>query len=230
MPDLCQLTVTEARVILIAATTLSPVFEERLTTDPTLGAKTLAAWTKLVKSARDRVAAYVRRLGEARDALNCALNAVDPSKLTADVSISKPLNSDESPKLNLDDIEHACHEWKAQLGKSWIDDDERIHLNGNGMLELVIIARAAQAVRVARCDVLRGDYEQDVHDALARVLDAAVLAPSLPKVPVGPSAPGVISRPIIQVEHEPSYLLLACRKYAPSLHPSFRVAGIPVPV
>jgi len=40
-------------------------------------------------------------------------------------------------------------------------------------LALIAIARAAQAVRVARRDGLRGDHEQDVHEVLARALDAA---------------------------------------------------------
>ena len=40
-------------------------------------------------------------------------------------------------------------------------------------LALIAIVRAAQAVRIARRDGLRGDYEQDVHEALTRALDAA---------------------------------------------------------
>lgn len=41
------------------------------------------------------------------------------------------------------------------------------------VLSLIAIARAAQGVRIARRDGLRGDHEQDVHEALARELDAA---------------------------------------------------------
>lgn len=40
-------------------------------------------------------------------------------------------------------------------------------------LALIAIVRAAQAVRIARRDGLRGDHEQDVHEALTRALDAA---------------------------------------------------------
>ena len=41
------------------------------------------------------------------------------------------------------------------------------------VLALIAIVRAAQAVRIAHRDGLRGDYEQDVHEELARALDAA---------------------------------------------------------
>jgi hypothetical protein len=40
-------------------------------------------------------------------------------------------------------------------------------------LAFIAIVRAAQDVRVARRDGLRGDHEQDLHESLAQALDAA---------------------------------------------------------
>lgn len=72
--------------------------------------------------------------------------------------------------LDINRIERACREWKLRG-----EDDARLHLNGDAMLSLVAIARAAKAVRDARRDSLRGDYDQDVHADLARALNDAGL-------------------------------------------------------
>jgi len=64
MADLCALTVSEARAILIADDALALSFAAREECGKTFGIEELNAWIKLVESAEARIAAY-----EGNDAL-----------------------------------------------------------------------------------------------------------------------------------------------------------------
>lgn len=58
MADLCPLTLAEARSILIADDALALSYVAREECGKTLGIEELDAWTKLVESARARIAGY----------------------------------------------------------------------------------------------------------------------------------------------------------------------------
>ena len=59
MKSLTPLTVPEARAILVADEALDATYEARLNVGQTLGSEEADAWINLVKSAHDRIAAYV---------------------------------------------------------------------------------------------------------------------------------------------------------------------------
>jgi hypothetical protein len=73
-------------------------------------------------------------------------------------------------KIDLDDLERRAQTANA----NWLLESIAAPLPQE-TLALVMIARAAQALRIARRDGLCGDYEQDMREALAQALDAAGL-------------------------------------------------------
>lgn len=82
--------------------------------------------------------------------------------------------------MDLNKIEQTCQKWKEQLlGNQWVENDEKIHLNGDIMAVLAKIARTAiEALAEVRAELPPARMQQGALAELSHELTQAGLITS----------------------------------------------------